>query len=203
MITRGRFRFDMIAQDAAELLAAFYTLEVEKRGKVAIMDENTSERICNIAAKLTSKFPKFGLMLCGTCGNGKSTMIYALQAMINYLNNRGHFTFLEDYKVGLRIMDAYDITRAAKDEDLWAKIKNHPMLAIDDLGKEPQEIVNYGNLISPMIELIEHRYNKQLFSIFSTNLVPKQIREKYGTRIADRCNEMLDVEIFNDISYRL
>lgn len=83
------------------------------------------------------------------------------------------------------------------------------MLAIDDLGTEPTEVLDYGNVLSPVIDVIEHRYNKQLFTFITTNLVANSedekittIRKKYGVRIADRFNEMLHVIIFKDISYR-
>ena len=77
-----------------------------------------------------------------------------------------------------------------------------PLLAIDDLGKEPAEVMNYGNIINPMVELIEKRYKRQLFTLATTNLTPRQIREKYGARMADRFNEMFNVVIFKSESYR-
>ena len=76
------------------------------------------------------------------------------------------------------------------------------MIGIDDLGNEPAEILEFGNPIYPIVRLIEHRYNTQAFTFITTNLTPKEIREKYGARIADRFNEMLHVIVFRDISYR-
>ena len=76
------------------------------------------------------------------------------------------------------------------------------MLAIDDLGKEPTEVLDYGNVLSPVVDLMEYRYQHQLFTAVTTNLTPDEIRDKYGKRIADRFNEMLEVIVFEDISYR-
>ena len=76
------------------------------------------------------------------------------------------------------------------------------MLAIDDLGIEPAEVMDYGNILNPVIDLISYRYNEQLFTIVTTNLNPKQIRDKYGDRIADRFNEMMKKVIFENDSYR-
>ena len=76
------------------------------------------------------------------------------------------------------------------------------MLGIDDLGKEPAEIVDYGNILSPVVDLIEHRYDRQLFTVITTNLPPEKIREKYGDRIADRFNEMVGRIIFRNTTYR-
>ena len=76
------------------------------------------------------------------------------------------------------------------------------MLGIDDLGEEETTMMDYGNRVTPVIDLLSHRYDRMLFTMVTTNLTPKEIREKYGARIADRFNEMLEVIRFKDISYR-
>jgi len=57
-------------------------------------------------------------------------------------------------------------------------------------------------VLSPIIDLLEHRYNEQLFTLITTNLNAEQIRERYKARIADRFNEMLEVIVFEDGSFR-
>ena len=99
-------------------------------------------------------------------------------------------------------MDAKDVTQIAKDYDDLQELRSEELLAIDDLGKEPTEVLDYGNVLNPVIDILEYRYNRQLFTVVTTNLTPKEIREKYGARIADRFNEMLHVIRFQDISYR-
>ena len=47
------------------------------------------------------------------------------------------------------------------------------------------------NVYTPLIDLITTRY-EQLFTIFTTNLTPAQLEEKYGKRIVDRLNEMVE-----------
>lgn len=44
------------------------------------------------------------------------------------------------------------------------------ILAIDDLGTEPREIIEYGNVLSPIIDLISYRYEHQLPTIIISNL---------------------------------
>lgn len=102
----------------------------------------------------------------------------------------------------MKIVDVRDILRVARDFDEFKSIRSARMLGIDDLGKEPAEIMDYGNIMSPVIELIEHRYANQLFTFITTNLTGKEIRAKYGDRIADRFNEMLHIIVFRDITYR-
>ena len=76
------------------------------------------------------------------------------------------------------------------------------MLAIDDLGTEPAEVLDYGNVFNPAIDLLSARYTDQLFTVVTTNLTPKQIREHYGDRIADRFNEMFERIVFDNSTYR-
>lgn len=209
----ARFRLNMSTQDALDLLTAAYKYEVERRQCRFIIDDNTESNLVKLAEYMTAPVPKFGVMCCGTCGNGKTTLLYAFQRVVNYLQNRGHFSFLDDeygrFKAGFQIFHAKEIVQIARDYKAFREVQSRTMLAIDDLGTEPAEILDYGNALSPVVDLIEHRYNKQLFTFITTNLVASSadekvvtIRRKYGPRIADRFNEMLHVIVFKDISYR-
>ena len=146
-------------------------------------------------------------MLCGTCGNGKTTLLYALRAAIDFLSERKQFEHLRNRanpydKVQLTFVDAKEVVEIYKDRAKFNELRSERMLAIDDLGKEPAEVLDFGNVTNPLIDLLEYRYLYQKFTCITTNLDSQQIREKYGTRIADRFNEMLEVIVFQDISYR-
>ena len=54
-----------------------------------------------------------------------------------------------------------------------------------------------------MVDLLTRRYDKQLFTIITTNLTPQEIRAKYGDRIADRFNEMMVKIVFENPTYRI
>lgn len=53
-----------------------------------------------------------------------------------------------------------------------------------------------------MVELLMRRYDRQLFTMVTTNLTPQEIRAKYGDRIADRLNEMMVKIVFPNPTYR-
>lgn len=204
--TEGRFRFNMPVQDALDLLTAMYQYEVQRRQCRFVLDSNTEGNLAMLARFLTQPAPKFGVICCGTCGNGKTTLLYAFQRAVNYLQDKGHFSFLDDeyrkFKAKIQILDAKEICRAATDDKHFKELKSMPMLAIDDLGKEPVEVQNFGNVLNPVIDLIDYRYNLQLFTFVTTNLTGSEVREKYKDRIADRFNEMFHKIVFKDISYR-
>lgn len=198
----------MTAQEALDLLAAFYVAEVKSRNGVTQFDENTTQALTKLAEFITQPVPKFGIMLCGTCGNGKTTMMKAFQSCVHYLDSGHHFEFLDDkeygrrFKPSMRILDVRDILYAAKDWEQFKTMRDYIMVGIDDLGKEPGEIMDYGNVMTPVVEFLEYRYANQLFTFITSNLTGPEIRKKYQDRIADRFNEMLHVITFKDITYR-
>lgn len=199
-ITRERFKFPLTEEQAEDVLFAAYQSEVEFRHRKFEDDEPTHENIKQIAKFITDENQKFGMMFIGLCGNGKTTMLYAFQQAVNFLIRSNLFE--DASQIGIQIMDAKEIAEVAKDIKEFRSLKNRPMLAIEDMGREPTEVLDYGNILNPVIDLIEYRYDAQLFTIITTNLNPKEIRAKYGARVADRFNEMLEKIIFKNSSYR-
>ena len=126
-----RFRFNLTPQRALNLLAAHYAAAVRMRHGYPQFDENTNENLLQLANYLTQKEPKFGVMMCGTCGNGKTTLLYALQSALNQLNQMGHFSFLSEYfQVGMEIVDAKDVVIMAKDLKAIRNLRSRSMLAV-------------------------------------------------------------------------
>ena len=197
--TIPRFRIPYNEADTAKVLEAAYESEVRFRYRNYQADAATKNNIAAVA-KLLCDESKFGIMLCGNCGNGKTTMMYAIRNLVNYLSRMGAI-IIGNTRPELDVMDAMSIVKRAKDDELMA-IATKQMLGIDDLGNEPAEVMNYGNVVSPLAELLEIRYKRQLYTIVTTNLIPRQIREKYGARVADRLNEMFGVVIFKNSTYR-
>lgn len=200
-ISRPIFRLPMSREQAIVVLRNAYMVEVTHRGRAFVYDDATRANIEALADALTADKPKQGIMLAGNVGNGKTTLIQALKATIKIAKMQGWFD--GGMQSGLRITDARDIAKlVAIDPKEFDAIRRTALLAIDDMGKEPAEVLDYGNAYNPVIELMEYRYNEQLFTIISTNLTPKQVREKYGNRIADRFNEMMNVIAFAHDTYR-
>ena len=69
--------------------------------------------------------------------------------------------------------------------------------------KEYETDKKMWNIITPIIDLLTKRYEAQLFTIVTTNLDPKDIRKRYGDRIADRLNEMMEKIVYRNPTYRM
>ena len=192
----------MSTEEAAAFIDTALRLEVADRGKVFIDSSELQGYILRIAKLFTKPTAKFGILLCGGVGNGKTSMMYALQNLIRNLeiplnDNTTFGTW------GMRVERAKFIYNQVKvDSQEYLQIQNANMLGIDDLGEEEPTLMNYGNRVTPVIDLISYRYCRMLFTMVTTNLTPAQIRSTYGDRIADRFNEMMLILPYRNPSFR-
>ena len=99
---------------------------------------------------------------------------------------------------------AYFLTKAlaAADEREQNRVALTPVLGLEDAGAEAAETLRFGNVVTPVADLIEKRYTARRFTVVTTNLTPPEMRSRYGARVADRLNEMMQVVIFRAASYR-
>ena len=139
---------------------------------------------------------------CGGVGNGKTTMMKALQTLLIHLDIRiMHNTSFET--LGMKIISAKELGRQIRvDPKNSLRYQELTMLGIDDLGEEEATMMDYGNRVTPVIDLLSYRYDQMLFTMVTTNLTPKQIRSTYGDRIADRFNEMMLIIPYETPSFR-
>ena len=190
----------MSFDDAGVYLLAAYQAEVERRHKVFERNEHFDTQLNLIANYLTGGSKKFGLMFCGLCGNGKTTWAKALQLLVSGLNIKNPINNL--YYV-FPLCNAKDLALRSKGNyNDWRNVMRYQLMIVDDLGTEPREVMEFGNVYTPLIDLISTRYEEQLYTIFTTNLTPTQLEEKYGKRIVDRLNEMVEKVVFENESYR-
>lgn len=191
-ITANRFRVPAAADDVARLLEATYCAEVISRGRQPFGVHTVRPAIKALAQELAGTGGYCGALLCGRCGNGKTTLLRAVKALTSWLADRGVIDVLRwrSYLVSARLL----AEEARTDHGGSMRVaEDIPLLFIDDLGEEPAEVLRFGNVINPSISLLERRYNRQLPTFITTNLTPREITEKYGERIGDRMREMVRV----------
>lgn len=147
------------------------------------------------------KSEKWGVMLMGSVGNGKTTLLNATIKLLETAYSNCRTASGLKMAVNISNTTAKELTNAArKGEDYYNS--SIIVCGIDDLGEEPKEVMSYGNLITPIVDIIEERYAKRQITIITTNLDADGIKNKYGTRVADRLREMMQLITFTNASYR-
>ena len=82
-------------------------------------------------------------------------------------------------------------------------LRNVEVLCIDDLGAEPRESMNYGDIITAVTDIMMYRYQEQFCTISTSNLSANEISGYYDERFADRLREMAHIINFgNEKSFR-
>lgn len=205
-VSRERFSIEVTEGAAVNLIKGAMQAVVEYRGGTFIFDTDTESHIRQIARWLIDPNGTPGLMLCGLYGNGKTTLAIALAWLIGYVTERelGYSN-----RANVKFYTAKDICRlcAASEKfkeqyDQYESIFREPMIIIDELGEEPREVMVYGMIHTPLIDLIGERYAQQRMTIITTNLNVDELNKKYGERIYDRFTEMITSVIFENDSYR-
>lgn len=148
--TTPRFNLPLNEEEAYKSLMAAIKVEVEFRRREFVMNDELDAQVRQISAFLTQENSKFGIVLAGGCGNGKTTIIKALQNLINTLRIPNPYN---DKEYAMRIIDAKSMAATCKSnyED-WKRLMYQDLLAIDDLGTEPRDVMDYGNIINPTAE---------------------------------------------------
>ena len=212
--TTPRFRLPYTTEQVYTMLLEACRVEVTSRHREFCETQQFRQHIRNIAQWLTSNNATFGLFLCGGAGNGKTTIIRALQSLLNFLRSDESLSNSEYPERGYIIISAKDLVLLAKaynnptrensaDVSRYKRLRNIEILAIDDLGQEPKESIHYGDYITAAMDIISHRYNEQLCTLVTSNLAPDEVSKHYDERIADRFREMMHIVNFgNDDSFR-
>jgi DNA replication protein DnaC len=175
-----------------------YKQEVDRRMIPFMNDTATNAKIDKAAKWLTGNY-KVGLLLYGTVGSGKSTLGRAICNLISILYNSS----VSSERKGVRRISALEVAKSVADDPAhFNRLKNDELIFIDDIGTEPASVKSWGNEFSPVVELIYARYDKQLFTIATSNLGENEFEERYGLRIYDRIQEMFERVHYQNKSYR-
>lgn len=195
---RKTFRIMYPKDRVRDLLICSYAQEVALRGRIAREHPDLRAAAETAAEVLTGASDNFGIIIMGRVGTGKTTFMKAIQRTLNWFV----YKRMLEYGTGLRIVTAKSIHNSEATRSRFRLLCEDELLGIDDLGAEPKEELVFGRPVTPLTDLLEYRYDKQLLTVATTNLSAAMIRSKYGERIADRCREMFATVVFSNDSYR-
>lgn len=196
LTTVQRFKLDLPENEAIKILTAAYKAQVENRHCCFLEDENIIRAIEFTASWLTLDNKKTGLYFTGLCGTGKTTMIKAINMVVDWYYTNTRFR-------PMAIIKATDLASMAMNNYHEFKLlAKRTILAIDDLGQEPALISSYANIMKPCIEILSERYDAQLTTFISSNLAPENIKEYYDERLSDRFREMMEIIPFESKTFR-
>ena len=197
-----RFKIrDLDVETVTKMLYLCYQKEVGNRRIAFNGDKDTKDKIEKTAKWITGDNYKVGLMVYGGVGNGKTTLLRAINDLLSSMySNRKRW----DDNLAIEYVTAIEIFNITKSDDQsrYKRIKDSDVLFIDDLGVEPITAKVWGNEISPITDIIYHRYDEQLCTIVTSNLSDEALKERYGLRMADRMEEMFDSINSSGVSYR-
>lgn len=145
-----------------------------------------------------------GLWLHGDIGTGKTTLLKIYREFVELTYPRNNSSRVAD-KYRFRIHPCMSICLKFASEGY--DVLNHHIdrtAAYDELGSEPRVTNYYGTPVNVFEYLLQIRYGRgDLRTHVTTNLSMKQVAERYGDRIEDRCMEMFNrIEMNGDTRRR-
>lgn len=150
-----------------------------ERGRSAHPRDQEQYRRCVEDARAFAEGPDGWLVLSGTSGCGKT---HIAASIVNRLLERGEpalFVVVPDLLDHLRA--AYQPAAEVAYDELFDRVRNAPVLVLDDLGTQAQTPWAREKLF----QLINHRFNSRLPTVVTTNLHPDEIEDRLRTRLTD------------------
>lgn len=200
---RERFCIPIAVNSLIADLTRAYNTEVFARGNE--LQEIPNAAIEKSSQWLAQKDGRVGLLLYGTVGTGKTTMLNAICRVINTFAKPeyGEVTIDDDRSVAVKVIRAKDVIAAWQENKIrFSQMCRCELLAIDEFGVEAIDVNTYGNTNEPIIDLLSTRYDKQKCTLISSNLDIETIGDRYGARLQDRFVEMFKTIAFTGKSYR-
>lgn len=137
------------------------------------------ERAFTVAREYASD-PRGWLVLTGTSGSGKTHLAAALANERIALGQPVLFMVVPD------LLDALRASYEATDDDLgfdqlFEQVRNAPLLVLDDIDTGAGTPWSKEKLL----QVVNHRYNMGLPTVFTTTTRPQQLDERLATRLCD------------------
>ena len=187
-----------------EEIKGLFTSLVEEDGKTLQRADLVEVRSAALAQWLTGE--GWGMILAGRIGTGKTTYCNAVARALRGVRHR-------PYTLPVAVVTAAQVVRASvEDPNYYMLLSMASVLVIDDLGTEAVTVQSWGNVSSPVVEMINERYRlrnrptgcdllQRPKTLLTTNLPKAERGKRYGERVMDRLGECARL-VFKENSYR-
>ncbi|AFV18366.1 primosomal protein DnaI [Bacillus thuringiensis Bt407] len=152
----------------------------------SFLDRNGSETAYKVAVKYVKTFKEWdgeSLMLWGDPGNGKT---HLAAAIVNELSKKGYIVVFQSVPELLqRIRRTFNSENKENETQIMRALLECDLLILDDIGAEKTtEWVE-----EKLFNIIDGRYRKELPTLYTSNLEPKELKNQVGKRSYDRMVE--------------
>lgn len=152
----------------------------------SFLDRNGSETAYKIAMKYVKTFKEWNgesLMIWGDPGNGKT---HLAAAIVNELSEKGYIVVFQSVPELLqRIRSTFNSENKENETQIMRALLECDLLILDDIGAEKTtEWVE-----EKLFNIIDGRYRKELPTLYTSNLQPKELQNQVGKRSYDRMVE--------------
>lgn len=126
-----------------------------------------------------------GLYIYGDCGTGKTYIAYSILMYFSKID-----LFKARFYTSTEILDKLKEDYSENSKRNFNEINEYTgILIIDDIGSE--KVTDW--VLETYYKIINHRYEKKLPVIFTSNLSLADLSEVYGDRIPSRITEMCKI----------
>ena len=201
IIQTARLFVDISPEEFKMLFLATANKELAKKNikKEFLINESNKELINQLYYYMVGS-DKFigdlykGILVVGTLGTGKTLIMKSFCLVWNKLFKR-QISMYTSRDVAFHVIEDKPKTR-----DNYNYIKG--LIYIDDIGKEPLKVMEYGTEICPLNVLLSLRYDNNNITFGTTNYKSDTMSQIYGDTIVDRMREMFNFIKLNGKSLR-
>jgi DNA replication protein DnaC len=128
-----------------------------------------------------------GIMLIGKYGTGKTLIMQAMAEMYRTVVSQSNL-----YHPMITFIKSTALIEELKNDSI-SNYSKRPLI-IDEFGREPKQIMHYGNWISPLIELLNERYDNGAWTHGTSNFTYQTLKsdDMYGEMTGDRIKAMFN-----------
>jgi len=192
---RPRYKLPYDEEDVFAAVGKLCVADIEGRGQKP--NKRAIAPYCRKVAKwLTDDTVKPCLILAGNAGTGKTTLLRSVNRLFGTIEMYDK-KFLSATSLAENFIVSPEESERHFCRGHWCK-----WLLLDDMGEEPTDVKEYGNVKSPVIRVIASRYERMLPMLITTNLKQEDILAKYGERTFDRLKEIAEWVSFSGESFR-